>query len=117
MMTLTQGQQYRSIQMQQWEYKIMTVYVDVQALDELGKDGWEMCGVSQSPQLYGTIIYFKRPKQQEKRSATEDISSVRTEQITDEQKSKLIKNTQEKQEDTQEKQEDTQEKQEDTQEK
>lgn len=75
--------------MQQWEYKIMAAYVDAQALDELGKDGWEMCGVSQSSQLYGTILYFKRPKLQEKISETANISSVLMEQITDEQKDSL----------------------------
>jgi hypothetical protein len=79
METLIQAQQDRSVHRQQWEYKIMAVYVDVQTLDELGKDGWEMCGVSQSSQLYGTVIYFKRPIQQEKRSETENVSSVRME--------------------------------------
>lgn len=59
----------------------MNSYIDEQALNELGKDGWEMCGVSPSSNLYSRALYFKRPKSQEKITG----------QMTDEQKDNLIK--------------------------
>jgi hypothetical protein len=88
------------ISVQQWEYKIKTIYVDEQALNELGKDGWEMCGVSPSSQLYSMALYFKRPKSQEKKL---NEQSARTNQMTDEKKDNLIKVKPRKQEENENK--------------
>lgn len=81
------------ISVQQWEYKIMTTYIDEQALNELGKDGWEMCGVSSSSDLYSRTLYFKKPKPQEKI----------TDQMADEQKDNLVKVKPRKQEENENK--------------
>lgn len=52
--------------MQQWEYvnghKPVGVY-EIDYLNKLGKDGWQLCAVSDSPHRI-TIYYFKRPIQQ-----------------------------------------------------
>jgi len=81
------------ISTQQWEYKIMNSLIDEQALNELGRDGWEMCGVSPSSDLYSMELYFKRPKSQEKI----------TDQMIDEQKDNLVKVKPRKQEENENK--------------
>lgn len=95
--------QDRSVQMQKWEYRIISAYSDEKILDELGEDGWEMCGAAQTSQMHTATLYFKRSKRQEKRSATANIQSVRMESITNEQKDKLIKSEQGKQEENENK--------------
>jgi hypothetical protein len=103
MATLMQIQPDRIVQMQKWEYRIIGTYNDVKILDELGEDGWEMCGSAPTSQMYTAALYFKRPKRQEKISAIANIQSVRMESITDEQKDKLIKSEQGKQEENENK--------------
>jgi hypothetical protein len=69
--------------MQKWEYKIIGAYNGEKMLNELGEDGWEMCGSASTSELH--TLYFKRPKQQEKRSEAVNIPSNSMESIIDEQ--------------------------------
>lgn len=103
MATLMQIQPGRSVQMQKWEYIIISAYGDEKILDKLGEDGWEMCGVVPTSQMHTATLYFKRPKRQEKRSATTNMQSVRMESTTDEQMDRLIKGEQGKQEENENK--------------
>ena len=45
--------------MQKWEYKIEEDASEAR-LNELGKDGWELVGVSIKPSLVGYRFYLKR---------------------------------------------------------
>ena len=76
--------------MQRWEYIIITTNINEQTLNKIGEDGWEMCGATQEYQMYPTL-YFKRPKQQEKRFATLNARPSHTEFITDAKREKEIK--------------------------
>lgn len=82
--------------MQQWEYKKLDGKNGELALNEIGEDGWEMCGVVQSTASFVTL-YFKREKLQEKRNETLDVQSVR-DQMSDGQKDNLTKVKPKKQE-------------------
>lgn len=75
--------------MQQWEYKTINGNLGELTLDEIGKDGWEMCGAVQSTSSFVTL-YFKREKPPEK-AAILNIQSVRMEKMTDGQRDNLIK--------------------------
>jgi hypothetical protein len=76
--------------MQQWEYKIAIGDLGELELNEIGKDGWEMCGAVQQTSPFATL-YFKREKTQEKRSTTPDIKAHSYESITNEKRDNLIK--------------------------
>lgn len=76
--------------MQQWEYKIVIGDLGEPALNEIGINGWEMCGAVQ-PTSSLVTLYFKRLKMPEKRCTKLDVQHIRMENATDEQKDNLIK--------------------------
>ncbi|OKH40406.1 hypothetical protein NIES2119_01930 [[Phormidium ambiguum] IAM M-71] len=43
-------------ELKEWNRKPLRIF-----LNQLGKDGWEMVGVSSNPDSTWTFIYFKRP--------------------------------------------------------
>lgn len=76
--------------MQQWEYKKVIRDLGELELNEIGKDGWEMCGAVQ-PTWSLVILYFKREKVPEKRTVTLDTKFARIEKTTGEQRDNLTK--------------------------
>lgn len=45
---------------QQWEYLIRPKSYKTDELNQLGKDGWEMCGIEYFEKHDSEIFYFKR---------------------------------------------------------
>lgn len=54
--------------MQRWEYKVVAANLSSEDINELGNNGWEMCGVCKPSPTFITEFYFKRPRQYEKRT-------------------------------------------------
>lgn len=49
--------------MDEWEYKTIDGIPPIHLLNQMGVEGWELCGVCSSPQMK-PIYYFKRKIQQ-----------------------------------------------------
>lgn len=78
--------------MQKWEYKMIHAHsISEKILDNLGRDGWEMCGVAPISGIGTDTLYFKRPMSQEESVATLNVQHVRMEQVTNWQKDNLAK--------------------------
>ena len=75
---------------QRWEYIITLDNISKKELDEIGEDGWEMCGILQESHR-PSKLYFKRPKQKEKRSAMLNVRAPQTEFLTDAKREQVIK--------------------------
>lgn len=55
---------YRSEQMTRWEYKVVRIepYRQIEQLDELGSQGWELAGVRRADtRANKDFFYMKRP--------------------------------------------------------
>lgn len=48
--------------MKQWEYKLESIaYTNLNFFNELGKDGWELCGIVHNP-LHRRAVTFSNEK-------------------------------------------------------
>ena len=49
--------------MQKWQYFVttMTDHVQTDAVNEFGKDGWELVSVVYNQSTYESTLFFKRP--------------------------------------------------------
>ncbi len=76
--------------MKQWEYKIMIGNPIEQAINKIGEEGWEMCGVVQSTHS-SVRLYFKREKLPEKMIVSSGSEGPTMRIITDEEANEKIK--------------------------
>ncbi len=76
--------------MKQWEYKTMIGNPIEPALNKIGEEGWEMCGVVQLTSS-SVRLYFKREKLSEKMIASSNTERPTIRTITDEEADKKIK--------------------------